>query len=54
MWGSAPDYEGLRYAAYEPAYGEKFDTKEAAEAVFYWFHQIKDLQKYTLEAVPFD
>ncbi|NVZ50248.1 hypothetical protein HX792_07880 [Pseudomonas sp. B6002] len=53
FWGSSPDHEGLRYAAYKPEYAEQFESKEAAEAVFYWFHQIRDLQKYNLVAVQF-
>ncbi|WP_146206869.1 hypothetical protein [Pseudomonas sp. 43mfcvi1.1] len=51
FYGSAPDHEGLRYASYKPEGAELFETKEKAEAVFYWFHQIRDLQKFRLEAV---
>ncbi|WP_434695136.1 hypothetical protein J3P89_17970 [Pseudomonas sp. Z1-14] len=51
FYGSAPDREGLRYASFGSDGAERFETKEKAEAVFYWFHQIRDLQKYRLEAV---
>ncbi len=50
-FGTSPDSEGLRYRANKPEHAEAFATKEAAEAVFYWFHQIRELQKYKLEAV---
>ncbi|SED97320.1 hypothetical protein [Pseudomonas anguilliseptica] len=51
FYGSTPDHEGLRYRLGNQESAEMFDSKEAAEAVFYWFHQIRDLQKYSLEAV---
>lgn len=51
FFGTSPDHEGLRYSCYKAVDAEKFETKAAAEAVFYWFHQIKDLQKFKLEAV---
>lgn len=51
FYGSSPDHEGLRYRLDSKEHAEKFDTQEAAEAVFYWFHQIRDLKKYSLEAV---
>ncbi|NWB99603.1 hypothetical protein HX882_27350 [Pseudomonas gingeri] len=51
FYGSSPDREGIRYRSSTPAGAERFESKEKAEAVFYWFHQMRELQKYRLEAV---
>lgn len=50
-YGSAPDYEGLRYSSSTPEHAEKFETKEKAEGVFYWFKQIRAFSNYSYEAV---
>lgn len=51
FYGSAPDHEGLRYRTRTAEHAEKFGSKSAAEAVFYWFRQVKELGSYTYEAV---
>jgi hypothetical protein len=53
FYGSSPDHEGLRYRMTSPDGAEKFETKEKAESVFYWFKQIREISNYTYEAVEF-
>lgn len=53
-YGSEPDYEGLRYRMTTPNGAERFESKQKAEAVFYWFRQIRDISDYQYEAVETD
>ncbi|OBY57749.1 hypothetical protein [Pseudomonas sp. AU12215] len=50
-YGTSPDTEGIRYRTAKPENAEQFESKQKAESVFYWFHQMRELQKYKLEAV---
>lgn len=50
-YGSGPDNEGLRYKTENLQNAEKFETKKAAEEVFYWFKQMREISDYEYEAV---